>query len=54
MLFGDGGGAMVFRRADGGDGDRGIIGAALFGDGNHRDILYVPGGGSARRSDPGS
>jgi 3-oxoacyl-[acyl-carrier-protein] synthase-3 len=51
VLFGDGGGAMVFRRGDAGagDGDRGILGAALFGDGNHRDILYVPGGGSVRR-----
>jgi len=49
VLFGDGGGAMVFRRGDAGDGDRGILGAALFGDGNHREILYVPGGGSARR-----
>src|ERR1700720_843575 len=36
VLFGDGGGAMVFRRGDAGDGDRGILGAALFGDGNHR------------------
>ncbi len=49
VLFGDGGGAMVFRRGGEGDGDRGILGAALFGDGNHRDILYVPGGGSQRR-----
>lgn len=49
VLFGDGGGAMVFRRADAGDGDRGILGAVLRGDGNHRDILYVPGGGSVRR-----
>jgi 3-oxoacyl-[acyl-carrier-protein] synthase-3 len=49
VLFGDGGGAMVFRRGGAGDGDRGILGAALFGDGNHRDILYVPGGGSVRR-----
>ncbi len=49
VLFGDGGGAMVFRRGAAGDGDRGILGAALFGDGNHRDILYVPGGGSERR-----
>jgi 3-oxoacyl-[acyl-carrier-protein] synthase-3 len=49
VLFGDGGGAMVFRRGGDGDGDRGILGAALFGDGNHRDILYVPGGGSVRR-----
>jgi len=49
VLFGDGGGAMVFRRGDAADGDRGILGAALFGDGNHRDILYVPGGGSVSR-----
>jgi 3-oxoacyl-[acyl-carrier-protein] synthase-3 len=47
VLFGDGAGAMVFRaaKADG----RGILAHALYGDGNHRDILYVPGGGSARR-----
>src|SRR5579864_1280270 len=50
VLFGDGGGAMVFRRAEDGDaGGRGILGARLYGDGNHRDILYVPGGGSQRR-----
>jgi len=49
VLFGDGGGAMVFRRGGAGDGDRGILGAALYGDGNHREILYVPGGGSVRR-----
>jgi 3-oxoacyl-[acyl-carrier-protein] synthase-3 len=47
VLFGDGAGAMVFRaaREDG----RGILGSRLYGDGNQRDILYVPGGGSARR-----
>ncbi|HYG63570.1 MAG TPA: 3-oxoacyl-[acyl-carrier-protein] synthase III C-terminal domain-containing protein [Thermoanaerobaculia bacterium] len=47
VLFGDGAGAMIFRgeKADG----RGILGSALYGDGNHRDILYVPGGGSERR-----
>jgi 3-oxoacyl-[acyl-carrier-protein] synthase-3 len=49
VLFGDGGGAMVFRRGTATDGDRGILGAALYGDGNHRDILHVPGGGSQRR-----
>jgi 3-oxoacyl-[acyl-carrier-protein] synthase-3 len=53
VLFGDGGGAMVFRRGEGGDGgtgsERGILGALLYGDGNHKDILYVPGGGSQRR-----
>ncbi|HVT57675.1 MAG TPA: 3-oxoacyl-[acyl-carrier-protein] synthase III C-terminal domain-containing protein [Thermoanaerobaculia bacterium] len=49
VLFGDGAGAMVFRRAAAGDDGRGILGSALYGDGNHRDILYVPGGGSQRR-----
>jgi 3-oxoacyl-[acyl-carrier-protein] synthase-3 len=47
VLFGDGAGAMVFR-AEAANG-RGILAAALYGDGNHRDILYVPGGGSQRR-----
>jgi 3-oxoacyl-[acyl-carrier-protein] synthase III len=47
VLFGDGAGAMVFRAAAA-DG-RGILAAALYGDGNHKDILYVPGGGSQRR-----
>ena len=47
VLFGDGAGAMVFR-AEAADG-RGILSAALYGDGNHKDILYVPGGGSQRR-----
>jgi 3-oxoacyl-[acyl-carrier-protein] synthase III len=47
VLFGDAAGAMVFRaeKANG----RGILDSALYGDGNHKDILYVPGGGSARR-----
>ncbi|HWM93206.1 MAG TPA: 3-oxoacyl-[acyl-carrier-protein] synthase III C-terminal domain-containing protein [Thermoanaerobaculia bacterium] len=47
VLFGDGAGAMVFRaqEADG----RGILDSALYGDGNHKEILYVPGGGSSRR-----
>ena len=49
VLFGDGAGAMVFRRGEKGDDGRGILTSALYGDGNHRDILYVPGGGSQRR-----
>jgi 3-oxoacyl-[acyl-carrier-protein] synthase-3 len=48
VLFGDGAGAMVFRAHERDDG-RGILGSALYGDGGHRDILSVPGGGSARR-----
>ena len=47
VLFGDAAGAMVFRAQE--DDGRGILASALYGDGNHRDILYVPGGGSARR-----
>ena len=48
VLFGDGAGAMVFRAAPAEE-KRGILDHALYGDGNHRDILYVPGGGSQRR-----
>lgn len=47
VLFGDAAGAMVFKAEK--DGGRGILASALYGDGNHKDILYVPGGGSARR-----
>lgn len=48
VLFGDAAGAMVFRAGEDGDG-RGILGARLYADGAHKEILYVPGGGSARR-----
>lgn len=48
VLFGDAAGAMVFSAHDQDDG-RGILGHALYGDGNHKDILFVPGGGSAYR-----
>lgn len=51
VLFGDAAGAMVFRAEPAEPGDRspGILGSALFGDGGHKEILYVPGAGSARR-----
>ncbi|HSM14140.1 MAG TPA: 3-oxoacyl-ACP synthase, partial [Thermoanaerobaculia bacterium] len=49
VLFGDGAGAMVFRASTGADGERGILGSRLYGDGNHREILHVPGAGSAQR-----
>ena len=55
VLFGDAAGAMVFRAEAAGtgggaeDAPRGILGAALYGDGGQKDVLYVPGGGSARR-----
>ncbi len=48
VLFGDAAGAMVFRAAEEADG-RGILASRLYADGSHKDILYVPGGGSARR-----
>jgi len=52
VLFGDGAGAMVFKAGEGdgeGEGERGILASALFGEGNEKDILYVPGVGTARR-----
>ncbi|HEX3127142.1 MAG TPA: 3-oxoacyl-[acyl-carrier-protein] synthase III C-terminal domain-containing protein [Thermoanaerobaculia bacterium] len=50
VLFGDAAGAMVFKaRESNGREGRGILDSLLYGDGNHKDILYVPGGGSARR-----
>ncbi|HEX6202845.1 MAG TPA: 3-oxoacyl-[acyl-carrier-protein] synthase III C-terminal domain-containing protein, partial [Thermoanaerobaculia bacterium] len=52
VLFGDGAGAFVFRAGqDDGDADgaRGILGARLYGDGGQKEVLYVPGGGSASR-----
>jgi 3-oxoacyl-[acyl-carrier-protein] synthase-3 len=39
---------MVFRAHRVDDG-RGIVGAELHGEGGHKDILHVPGGGSRRR-----
>ncbi|MCP4656458.1 MAG: ketoacyl-ACP synthase III [bacterium] len=48
VLFGDAAGAMIFRAHDQDDG-RGILGSALYGDGDQKEILYVPGIGSAQR-----
>lgn len=48
VLFGDGAGAFVFRAEENHDG-RGILGSLLYGDGNHVEILHVPGGGSLHR-----
>jgi 3-oxoacyl-[acyl-carrier-protein] synthase-3 len=47
VLFGDAAGAMVFQAEAGGE--RGIMGARLFGQGKEKEILYVPGAGSANR-----
>lgn len=53
VLFGDAAGAMVFRAQEGsaeeGNGERGILGGRLYGDGDRLDILYVPGAGSRHR-----
>ena len=48
VLFGDAAGAMVFRAEENG-GARGILGSELYGDGAQKQILFVPGAGSARR-----
>jgi 3-oxoacyl-[acyl-carrier-protein] synthase-3 len=47
VLFGDAAGAMVFRAEEGSE--RGILGSRLYGDGSHKEILFVPGVGSVRR-----
>lgn len=49
VLFGDAAGAMVFRASEPGAEGRGILGCELHGDGRHKDILLVPGVGSAHR-----
>ena len=48
VLFGDAAGAMVFQASET-DEERGILGSVLYGDGASREILQVPGGGSASR-----
>lgn len=48
VLFGDAAGAMVFQASEEDDG-RGILTHALYGDGDHLNILHVPGGGSINR-----
>ena len=47
VLFGDAAGAMVFQAET--TEERGILGAALYGDGASKEILYVPGVGSGNR-----
>jgi 3-oxoacyl-[acyl-carrier-protein] synthase III len=46
ILFGDGAGAAVLRRARGQDG-RGILSTFLKSDGKLAPLLYIPGGGAA-------
>ncbi len=45
VLFGDGAGAVVLRRAD--DAGRGILAARLGADGSGAPLIWVPAGGSA-------
>jgi len=49
VLFGDAAGAMVFRPSEPDEDGRGILACALYGDGGEKEILYVPGAGSANR-----
>lgn len=48
VLFGDAAGAMVFKASTADDG-RGILAHRVYADGTNKEILYVPGLGSARR-----
>lgn len=48
VLFGDAGGALVFRASTEEEG-RGILGAELHGEGGLKEILYVPGVGTCQR-----
>jgi 3-oxoacyl-[acyl-carrier-protein] synthase-3 len=48
VLFGDGAGALVLERADGGD--RGLLAASLRADGAHWEKLYVDGGPSSTQT----
>lgn len=43
VLFGDGAGAAILRHRGG---SHGVISTHMGSDGNHSDILYIPGGGS--------
>lgn len=45
VLFGDGAGAVVVSATE--DDNEGFMGFKLGGDGQYKDFLYVPGGGSA-------
>lgn len=52
VLFGDGAGAVVLRREDGGgtSADRGILSTHLHSDGRQHDLLYVDGGPSSTQT----
>jgi 3-oxoacyl-[acyl-carrier-protein] synthase-3 len=46
VLFGDGAGAVVVSRAPEGNGKAGILSTYLCGDGQYKDLLHIPLGGS--------
>jgi len=46
VLFGDGAGAVVVSRAIEGNGNSGILSTYLSGDGQYKDLLHIPLGGS--------
>jgi len=46
VLFGDGAGAVVVSRGNEGDRGRGILSTFLSGDGQYKDLLHIPLGGS--------
>jgi 3-oxoacyl-[acyl-carrier-protein] synthase-3 len=52
VLFGDGAGALVIERGEGGDGiaGRGVHASKLYSDGRHEGILYVDGGPSSTQT----
>jgi len=49
VLFGDGAGAVILKRAEH---DRGLLYASMHCDGNHSRLLYNPGGGSLNPPNP--
>ncbi|MEX2649192.1 MAG: beta-ketoacyl-ACP synthase III [Alphaproteobacteria bacterium] len=52
VLFGDGAGALVLRRAEGAgtSADRGVLSTHLHSDGRYHDMLFVDGGVSSTRT----
>lgn len=46
VLFGDGAGAVVVSRGVAGNGNAGILSTFLSGDGQYKDLLHIPLGGS--------
>ncbi|MBI3873401.1 MAG: ketoacyl-ACP synthase III [candidate division Zixibacteria bacterium] len=47
VLFGDGAGAAILSRGEPGEEDKGILSTFLSGDGQYKDLLHIPLGGSS-------